>query len=593
MEPVVSAINAIAGRVRPCFGPLGQDQLVVTESQKLVTNSAARTLGHSKAGSPIASLLLKHIVKTGSDLGDGAGTLSLMLDGALSHCSRLLADGRLKRAELQRMFCLIEQEIVPDIVVPLQEALCAERLWAPAAASRQAGCYSWGEEELQSVAEACFGGLARGFFGANFAPDVSEQLRLVCWSWLGANAACALNASESLGSIRALLGAARKLQEDDLIQIPAAKLAGANSAAGGTGAPAAVVGSSSVVRAHFITGVLGHASMPAEVKDACYAVVLDEAAAPLPLRVTAPAAMQAKLSELLLLCTERLWQLGVRLAFCSAEVHEEWRGALARRGIALLHLVDEGELALLLRAIPPKVAAMRVRLASDDRAKLQQALFPLSGLRACEPRSSPELAAGRALWLLAPADEASVPHCWLLLRAKTVGLAQEYRHALQRLLRTVEPLFESLLRAEPSLQETGSKTAEKRYTLPAAPAVYGGLALELALLRKAQSHCNMATVLASTAAAGLHTPSAGDTVEEERRQLSQLRLTRECWLILREALLNVVEAFIRNLLASGHTDESTSGGGYAKKDARRLALWLASADEDSLDGLPGTQFGLR
>jgi len=175
--------------------------------------------------------------------------------------------------------------------------------------------------------------------------------------------------------------------------------------------------------------------------------------------------------------------------------------------------------------------------------------------------------------------------------------AQEYRQALQRLLRVVEPMLRSVLDAV-SLHPSSAEQAERRYKLDCrggGPVVYGGMALELALLREAQRR------IAGNSAANALEPmetvgAAGDGCPLTDTGSKILRLHRESWLILREALLGVIEAFVQNLMADGG-DVGGGRGGYERRGARRLAHWLASADVQSLQA-PGAyaevaQLGLR
>lgn len=563
MDEVSRVAAVIAERVRPAFGPFGQDQLVVTEGKTLVTNSAGRILALSKVGSPLAKIVVDHLLRSSTALGDGAGTLALLLDGVFEHCAALLRDGRLRRSELARCFVHIEEDLVHSELGPLLERL----RWSPLARPPSRGTLVAGK---YGEAERLVGGLARGFFGANFPPDVSDQLWRLCWAWLLANVACA-NGAEAPGTF---VAAARRLRHDDLVRIPAPALAGAHASAGA--APRRGAAASEVLGGHILTGVLGHAAMPASVvEDGACAVVLDADVAPLSLRVVAPEAMHARLSEVLLISAERLWQLRVRAVFCSTEVHEEWRGALARRGIVLLHLVEEDELALLERQ--GGGATHRVRLATDDSQLLRRALIPFAELRPLEARGAPALAGGRALWALLPRTGAPVPHCWLVLRAPSVGLAQEYRHALLRLLRVLEPALDAYERT------AATTDASAKVTSSGGEAIVGGLAFELALLRLAHSRGLCLNGAPSLAARGGGTGVCDDEGDRALRGLAAGQAQRvrcEAWRILRAGLLRVLEAFLGNAVRSG-----ACHGTGTPPAARRYARLLAAGPGEESDAV--------
>ena len=92
MDDICRVASAIANPVRPCFGPFGQDQLVITETQKIVTNSSSRILAQAKAGSPLAKVLLGHYLRFSENLGDGTGALALLIEGALEQCSECFSE---------------------------------------------------------------------------------------------------------------------------------------------------------------------------------------------------------------------------------------------------------------------------------------------------------------------------------------------------------------------------------------------------------------------------------------------------------------------------------------------------------------------
>eukprot|EP00811_Abedinium_folium_P036328 NODE_9046_length_1450_cov_6.009070.p1 GENE.NODE_9046_length_1450_cov_6.009070~~NODE_9046_length_1450_cov_6.009070.p1 ORF type:complete len:399 (+),score=116.31 NODE_9046_length_1450_cov_6.009070:32-1198(+) len=285
-------------------------------------------------------------------------------------------------------------------------------------------------------------------------------------------------------------------------------------------------------------------------------VVLDETTAPLTLQVAALDGVHAQMSDLLALSVERLWQRGIRAALCTAEVHEEWRGALARRGIMLLHLVEESELAL----AECSCVFHRVRLVINDLATMpERGVILVASVQPLEPRSCQQLAAGRALWAITPADGA--PHSWLLLRAPSHGLAVEYKYALQRLLRVVCPALE-----DPTC------------------VIAGGFAFELALARLAQK-------LGSRGCDGG-------------------RLSHIAWQTLSAALLNTLGAFVAKLAPP--PPPTTSGVSRAAAaqlilglrppvanaqrricpEASRLARWLVAAAPAALEA-DGRSLGLR
>lgn len=548
MEAIATSVEAITGAVRHAYGPLGSDQLVVTETKKLVTNSAGRILGEARPGSPLAKVILGHLRRTGEALGDGTGTLALMIDGAVGFIHATLLEGRARRPELEASLAYVQAQLVPRVVEPILCSLSAET-----------GLGSSEERVL---------GLARAFFGANFAPNVSQRLAKLFWAWLRGNAAASRQQHvRSQGGekpdgddcgIEELAAAVYRLEKDGLLQVAAARLASGPDAASVGGN--ATVSASTVERAHLLSGVLGHPSMIPQLDGGFSAIVLDAKAAPLSLRVTAPEAAQNRLAEILLLSVERLWQLGVRLILCSAEVHEEWRGALARRGIAVLHLVEESELELVERG----ARSERVRLATDAAASLQRALLSFAAYRPLELRSAQQLAAGNTIWMLMPSVELPAPPCWLLLRAPTVALAAEYRQALWRLLRVV-----------------GAALHEREQ---GAAVVHAGLGFELALLRCAQSE-------GASVASFLDTDDGSLTLADQDKRARSL-----AWKILRAALLTVLEAFLANLVAprgvSGRSHAVTGSHNEVPMEARRQARWLAVAPVEALDA-EGSRLCLR
>ncbi|CAE8662644.1 unnamed protein product, partial [Polarella glacialis] len=495
------------------------------QPQKLVTNSATRILGLAKPGSPVAKVLLAHVRRSAEDLGDGAGTLVLLLEGAIGFCAASLKEGKARRQELERCFAFIEARLLATAAAPLLARL-----------SRPAGFST--EEAVQ--------GLAFGFFGANFPPEVSRHLGRSCWTWLRANATAAGGDAEASGTLAAT---ASRLCSGTLVKVPATKLAGAYEPL------SAGTCSSTVERAHLVSGVLAHSTMTSSVQGVCLAVVLDESTAALPVRVTVPGAALERLSELLLLSVERFWQAGIRVLLCAGEVHEEWRGAMARRGLLLLHLVEDDELELLERGRAALGGAQRVRLATDDLPALKKAAFQLAAARPLQPQTADQLASGRAFWVLQPGSGEPMPHCWLLLRAPSVGLAVEHRAALLRLLRVIGPALQ-----DPSV------------------VIAGGLAFELGLLRLARKHGAVAAALPPEELASVKEVFG---VEDEVRAA---RLWRLSWSMLEAALLRVLEAFLANLMAS---DENQGAGGDQRlppPKARRLARLLATAAPEELAG---------
>eukprot|EP00928_Gymnodinium_smaydae_P091070 TRINITY_DN74778_c0_g1_i1.p1 TRINITY_DN74778_c0_g1~~TRINITY_DN74778_c0_g1_i1.p1 ORF type:complete len:669 (+),score=116.87 TRINITY_DN74778_c0_g1_i1:36-2009(+) len=555
MDDAARAAAGIAACVWSSYGPFGQDQLVVCDTKKLVTNSASRILDQARAGSPVARLLLEGIRGVAKSLGDGAGELSLMLAGALEHAADLVREGKLQQVEVARCFSYIETDILPSEVEPLLREL----LWRPsgrtvkADASTRDGRAGTCQTSLsETEAELIVRGVARGFFGASFAPNVSDQLWRLCWSWLRAN-------TPNASSPGVLATAARRLRRNELVRVAAPDISSAHDSAGadaGAGASA-----SAVVNAHLLSGVLAHASMPAAV-EAGSAIILDDNTAPLSLRMSSPSSALAGLGDVLTLSVERLWQLGVRVALCAAEVHEEWRGALERRGILLLHLVESSELKLLSRA--GGGAACRVRLATDDANSLRRALFPLAAFRPLSPQPANRLAAGRALWVLA--QPSASPHSWLLLRAPSVALAAEYQHAIMRFLRTLEVAFQNaaLLGASAGGAVTSDGNLDS--------VVYGGLAFELALARRV--HRSRCVQVAPSAELADHGGTHDDLREasESGQSLRERRLQSDARGILRAGLLSVLEAFVSNL---------TSGA--SSQDARRQAHRLLVEDEGVLE----------
>jgi len=268
----------------------------------------------------------------------------------------------------------------------------------------------------------------------------------------------------------------------------------------------------SLEHAYVFSGVLGHNSMPVGSQNGL-AVVIDENTSPLPLRVTAPASMQSHLSDLLLLSVERLWQLNVRVALCTAEVHDEWCGALSQRGILLLHLVETDDMDIL----TARCGLSRIRLASSDAAEIRRCAVPFVSVRPLAVKSAQQLTSGKAVWTLTPSKTNLAVPCYFVLRASSVGLAYEYQYSLLRLLRVVEPAL----------------------TNPEC-LIHGGLAFEFNLLRLA------------------HKKAAGFVEEGKAASWFRLQdpsrashLHRIAWEMLRAALMGVLEAFVMNLLMHG------------------------------------------
>eukprot|EP00913_Durusdinium_trenchii_P024119 g22652.t1 len=266
MELVVANVEAVAAAVRMSYGPCGRDQLVVTETQKLVTNSAARILSLARPGSPIAKVLLQHVCKF-----------------AEARSAKLAS-----RRCFQQCFLIVS---------------CT------------------GQEPSEKVANT-----------------------------------------------------ARRLRSGKLIKVPT--LCPTGFVADGRSC-------ATVENKHIISAVLAHSAMPCEVFGGRVAI-LDENTAPLPVRVAMPGKELARLKEHLLLTTEQLWQAGIRVVLCVSQVHEEWTGSLARRGICLLNLVDEEELNLL----ESRVGPVRRILPGSHVALLAAATFPIESMRQAELRDT-------------------------------------------------------------------------------------------------------------------------------------------------------------------------------------------------------------
>ncbi|CAE7561288.1 unnamed protein product [Symbiodinium natans] len=497
------------------YGPCGKDQLVVTERQKLVTNSAARILELARPGSPIAKVVLGHICKFAQDMGDGTGTLALLLHGALRLCSSWLREGKARRQDLQRCVAYIEAVVLrEDAVELLGDLRC------PAGNST----------------EKLFFDLARTFFGSNFPPEVCGILSKACWRWLCDN--CPPQPDSNKAQARQpkqFASAALTLRSGGLVKVPSASPSMQEAAGSAC--------SATVERAVALSGVLA-STMPRACQGRV--VILDDDIAPLPVRVVMPAVALDRLGQRLLLATEQLWQAGVRLVLCAAHVHEEWTGSLSQRGIAVLHMVDEEELAALEAQCG---STRRIRLGSADGASLKTAAFDVESFRPLQKSS--EVAGSRAYWLLTLSRENHPASC-LLLQASSSSLAIEHRLSILRLLLVVLPGFQ-----EPS------------------DIIAGGLAFEVGLLRlarrRAQSHgpgsrpSNLAAEVF-----GLEDPA------------KVAHLERLSWLLLEASLLEVVEAFIGNLLGC------RGATGTLGRSSGRTARLLASAEASELSSLvPG------
>ncbi|CAE7341427.1 unnamed protein product [Symbiodinium sp. CCMP2456] len=306
--------------------------------------------------------------------------------------------------------------------------------------------------------------------------------------------------------------------------------------------------SARVERAVVVSGVLAMSSMPRECQGR--AVILDDDVAPLPVRVAMPAVALDRLGKRLVVATEQLWQAGIRLVLCAAHVHEEWTGSLSQRGIAVLHLVDEEELAVLEARCG---ITRRVRLGSDDVATLKAAGFQLESFRPMQ-KSSEGLAGSRAYWLLGLSRQSDrTPASCLLLQASSSSLALEHRLAILRLLLVVLHGFQ-----EPR------------------DLIAGGLAFEVALLRRARRK--------------ITNPRGPEdrTVESNAFHIlgvedpaKAVRLEGLSWSLLEASLLEVVEAFIANLLGCH------GGAGARLRSAGRTARLLASASASELGDVPG------
>ncbi|CAK8997845.1 unnamed protein product [Durusdinium trenchii] len=491
MELVVANVEAVAAAVRMSYGPCGRDQLVVTETQKLVTNSAARILSLARPGSPIAKVLLQHVCKFAEEIGDGAATLALLLDGAFQFCASAMKDGKASQQDLGRCFQLAEVLILPDAMELLHKLRPKEGL----------------------STELAFTNLARTLFGANFPLEVSSHLSKTCWQWLKAN-------SVSEEPSEKVANTARRLRSGKLIKVPT--LCPTGFVADGRSC-------ATVENKHIISAVLAHSAMPCEVFGGRVAI-LDENTAPLPVRVAMPGKELARLKEHLLLTTEQLWQAGIRVVLCVSQVHEEWTGSLARRGICLLNLVDEEELNLL----ESRVGPVRRILPGSHVALLAAATFPIESMRPLRPSG----AGSRAYWLIKPQEERSI--CLLLLQSPSSSLAAEHRLAVLRLLAVVAPALE-----DPS------------------SIIAGGLTFELALLRLAHER--------ALSLRGRNRPST-EVFGPDFTKASHLELLT--WSLLEASLTAVIEAFLANLGSDG-----------LSSSVSRTVRLLATAPETELPGL--------
>ncbi|CAE7340007.1 unnamed protein product [Symbiodinium microadriaticum] len=524
MDCIETSVEAIAAAVRISYGPCGKDQLIVTERQKLVTNSAARILELARPGSPIAKVVLRHVCKFAQDVGDGAGTLALLLAGAVRVCSSWLREGKARRQDLEHCLSYIEAVVLREDAAELLEGL------------------RWSAD---TSTEKRFFDLARSFFGANFPPEVSGALSRACWRWLCDNCSRPLDgdkaavAEEVVVQPKQVASAAASLRSGELVKVPSA----GPSMQETTGSAS----SARVERAVLVSGVLATSSMPRECQGR--AVVLDDDVAPLPVRVAMPAVALDRLGKRLVVATEQLWQAGIRLVLCAAHVHEEWTGSLSQRGIAVLHLVDEEELAVLEARCG---STRRVRLGSDDVATLKAAGFQLESFRPLQ-KSSEGLAGCRAYWLLDLSRQSDrSPASCLLLQASSTSLAVEHRLAILRLLVVLH-----------GYQEPRDLIA-------------GGLAFEVALLRMARRKIT-----------NLRGPE-DRTVESNAFHIlgvedpaKAVRLEGLSWSLLEASLLEVVEAFIANLLGC------RGGTGARLRSAGRTARLLASASASELGDVPG------
>eukprot|EP00439_Symbiodinium_sp_Y106_P054272 s1345_g7.t1 len=519
MGSIETSVEAIAAAVRISYGPCGKDQLIVTERQKLVTNSAARILELARPGSPIAKVVLRHICKFAQDVGDGAGTLALLLAGAVRVCSSWLREGKARRQDLEHCLSYIEAVVLrEDAAEVLQGLRCSG----------------------DTSTEKRFSDLARTFFGANFPPEVCGVLSRACWRWICDNYSLPLDGDKAAVTEKVVASAAASLRSGELVKVPSAGPS-MQEAAGSAS-------SARVERAVVVCGVLASSSMPRECQGR--AVILDDDVAPLPVRVAMPAVALDRLEKRLVVATEQLWQAGIRLVLCAAHVHEEWTGSLSQRGIAVLHLVDEEELAVLEARCG---ITRRVRLGSDDVASLKAAGFQLESFRPLQ-KSSEGLAGSRAYWLLDLSPQSNrTPASCLLLQASSSSLAIEHRLAVLRLLLVVLHGFQ-----EPC------------------DLIAGGLAFEVALLRMARRKIT-----------NLRGPEDRNLERNAFHLLGvddpakALRLEGLSWLLLEASLLEVVEAFIANLLGC------RGGAGARLRSAGRTARLLASAGASELDDVPG------
>ncbi|XP_070279705.1 T-complex protein 1 subunit theta-like 2 [Myotis yumanensis] len=116
----LAAAHALGGIIRPCYGPLGLQKLLVTaKGETVITGYATAILGALELEHPAARLLRDAALSHAEHSGDGAAFVVLLAEALLAEAELLLLAG-LPRAQLREAYAAATAEtlaLLPSLAV--------------------------------------------------------------------------------------------------------------------------------------------------------------------------------------------------------------------------------------------------------------------------------------------------------------------------------------------------------------------------------------------------------------------------------------------------------------------------------------------
>ena len=133
---MATVVEALAGVVRPLFGPVGRDVLVVAGAYReaaLVTNSSSLVLSTLLGGddngtdgsvsNAIGRFMLQHVAQHDNECGDACSALALMTAAGMRHasraCSGLRASERRRKGRLAQTMLWLRKSFISECFEPM------------------------------------------------------------------------------------------------------------------------------------------------------------------------------------------------------------------------------------------------------------------------------------------------------------------------------------------------------------------------------------------------------------------------------------------------------------------------------------------